>query len=63
MFKRGETFNLTQDMVDFSLRMNSGSTLNATNAGTLSLSAGRSETERQVMGAYGNICDPRPHFI
>jgi hypothetical protein len=63
-FKRGETINLIDDLLAFEHKSNPSSTLTATGiSGVLSLTNGRSETERQVMGAYGNTCDPRPKFI
>ena len=60
MFKRGETFNLTQDLLSFE-RESNPTAISVT--ASLSVSGGRSATERQIVGAYGDVCAPRPRFI
>jgi hypothetical protein len=59
LFKRGETFDLAQDMVSFAKETDpSAAYVNA----SLSVSGGRSATERQIVGAYGSLCDARPRL-
>lgn len=59
LFKRGETFNLGDDMLSWARQTNPAAT---TAAGSLAVPGGRSATERQVVGAYGELCQPRPRF-
>ncbi len=61
LFKRGDTFDLYQDFLDYARRWNP----NASPSGTfnLAVSGGRSATERQIVGAYGALSQPRPRFI
>ncbi len=60
LFKRGETFDLSQDLLSFERETNSSA---VSVVSSLSISGGRSATEKQIVGAYGNLCDARPHFI
>ena len=60
LFKRGETFDLTQDLLSFEREANPGAT---SVTESLSVSGGRSATERQIVGAYGNVCADRPRFV
>jgi hypothetical protein len=60
LFKRGETFDLSTDMLSFWNEVDPNMT--AVNA-SLAVSGGRSATERQIVGAYGNPCDVRPRFM
>ena len=60
MFKRGETFDLSQDLLSFARESNPGIT---SVGSSLAVSGGRSATERQIVGAYGDVCAPRPRFI
>jgi hypothetical protein len=60
LFARGETFDLAVDLLSFERQANPG----ATNVNSsLAVPGGRSATERQVVGAYGDLCLPRPRFI
>jgi len=59
LFHRGETFDLKADLTSFAQETNPA----ATGDGALTLSGGRSASERQVMGAYGDVCRPRPRFV
>jgi len=60
LFKRGETFDLGQDLLSFEREFNPL----ATNVyGSLAVPGGRSATERQIVGAYGDLCQPRPRFV
>jgi hypothetical protein len=60
MFKRGETFDLTQDLLSYEREV----TPSATSVlASLTVSGGRSATERQIVGAYGDVCAARPRFI
>lgn len=59
MFARGETFDLFEDLLSFERESNPAATIAN---GSLNVSGGKSATERQVVGAYGNLCLPRPRF-
>ena len=60
LFARGETFDLSADLLSFERQTNP----NATSVNeSLAVPGGRSITERQVVGAYGDICLPRPRFV
>lgn len=61
LFKRGETFDLYQDYLSFAQETNPGFV--DLNAGSLAVSGGRSETQKQIVGAYGSLDLPRPRFI
>ena len=60
MFARGETYDLSDDLLSFERETNPAAT--AVSA-SLSIPGGRSMTERQVVGAFGNLCLPRPRFV
>jgi hypothetical protein len=60
LFKRGETLDLTQDLLSFEKEVNPSATF--VNS-SLSVPGGRSASERQIVGAYGDLCLPRPRFI
>lgn len=60
LFARGETFDLSADLLSFEHQSNPAAT--SVN-GSLAVPGGRSTTERQVVGAYGDICLPRPRFV
>ena len=60
LFKRGETYDLTNDFLSFQQEVNPS--LTSVNS-SLSLPGGRSTTEREIMGAYGDPCNARPRFI
>jgi len=60
MFKRGETFDLTADVMSFVRETNPAATTSDT---SLSVTGGRSAIERQVVGAYGDVCQARPRFV
>jgi hypothetical protein len=59
LFKRGETIDLEKDFTSFAVDVPGA----VVTYGTLTLSGGRSPTERQVMTAYGDPCAARPRFI
>ena len=61
LFKRGETFDINGDYL--SLLRQSDPTKTEVKGGTLAVSGGRSKTEMQVIGAYGEAAGPRPRFI
>lgn len=61
LFQRGETFDLYQDFLSFAQEINPDFV--DLNAGSLAVSGGRSETEKQIVGAYGSTSLPRPRFI
>ena len=60
MFKRGETFDLSQDLLSFAREADPN--IKAVNS-SLALSGGRSATERQIIGAFGDVCAARPRFV
>jgi hypothetical protein len=60
LFHRGETFDLKADLTSFAQETNPTA---VGGGGALTLSGGRSPSERQVMGAYGDVCQARPRFI
>lgn len=60
LFKRSETFDLSDDILSFEREVKP--TVVTSNT-SLSISGGRSATERQIVGAYGDVCAPRPRFI
>ncbi len=60
LFKRGETFDLSQDFLSFARENDSSAT---SVPGSLAVSGGRSATERQIVGAYGDPCADRPRFV
>lgn len=60
LFNRGETFDLAADLLSFERETNPSATM--VNE-SLSVPGGRSATERQIVGAYGDICQARPRFI
>lgn len=61
LFKRGNSFDLLQDLksvsTDWRLSLDRGV------YASLGVSGGRSPDAVQVVGAYGDICLPRPRFI
>jgi hypothetical protein len=60
LFKRGDTFDLTSDLLSFERETNpSAAFVNS----SLAVPGGRSATERQIVGAYGNPCEVRPRFV
>jgi hypothetical protein len=64
LFHRGETVDLLEDARSFWQEENPSYTNDGSDLSTtLALSAGKSSTERKVMGAYGDLCLPRPRFI
>lgn len=60
MFARGETYDLSDDLLSFERETKPSAT--SVNA-SLSVPGGRSVTERQIVGAFGNPCLPRPRFV
>ncbi|MBC7499645.1 MAG: hypothetical protein H7315_03985 [Herminiimonas sp.] len=60
MFARGETYDLSDDLLSF--ERETKPTAISVNA-SLSIPGGRSVTERQIVGAFGNLCLPRPRFV
>ena len=60
MFKRGETFDLASDLLSFARQTNPSTNLVYS---SLAVPGGRSATERQIVGAYGDVCQPRPRFV
>lgn len=60
LFSRGETFDLAQDLLSFEREVNPAATM--VNS-SLAVPGGRSATERQVVGAYGDACAARPRFV
>jgi hypothetical protein len=60
LFKRGETFDLAEDLLSFERQFNP---LATKVYGSLAVPGGRSATERQVVGAYGDLCQARPRFV
>jgi hypothetical protein len=60
LFKRGETFDLSEDLLSFAREANP--TVNSVNS-SLAVSGGRSATEKQIVGAYGDVCAARPRFV
>jgi hypothetical protein len=60
LFSRGETFDLTTDLVSFARQTNSDAT---GVSASLAVPGGRSISERMIVGAYGDTCAPRPRFI
>lgn len=60
MFKRGETFDLAEDLLSFERQFNPSATMVY---GSLAVPGGRSVSERQIVGAYGDICVARPRFV
>jgi hypothetical protein len=62
LFKRGETIDLLEDLRAFAKEKNPDAGDPAPNM-SLSLSAGRSASERKLMSAYGDPCAPRPRFV
>jgi hypothetical protein len=65
LFKRGDTFDLFDDYLSFAQETNPAFTaedLLSASTGGLNIPGGRSATEKQIMGAYGDTADPRPRF-
>ena len=60
LFARGETFDLAEDLLSFERQFNP---LATKVYGSLAVPGGRSATERQIVGAYGNLCQARPRFV
>jgi hypothetical protein len=60
MFSRGETFDLTDDLMSFEHETKPAT---ASLYSSLAVPGGRSATERQIVGAYGSACLPRPRFV
>ncbi len=60
LFKRGETFDLSEDLLSFARE--SDPSIQSVNS-SLAVSGGRSATEKQIVGAYGDVCAARPRFI
>lgn len=61
LFKRGDTFDLNQDLLSWAKETNPN--LNRVDGSSLAVSGGRSLTELQVVGAYGSLAKPRPRFV
>ncbi|MBT8342217.1 MAG: hypothetical protein KJP07_19595, partial [Desulfatitalea sp.] len=61
LFKRGDTFDLYEDYLSFARESNPA--IDTINAGSLAVPGGSSETQRQVVGAYGPLGLNRPRFI
>ena len=60
LFKRGETFDLGADLLSFARESNPAET---SVTASLAVPGGRSTSERQIVGAYGDVCQPRPRFV
>jgi hypothetical protein len=60
LFKRGETFDLSEDFLSYEREVNPAATALVA---SLTLSGGRSATEPQLVGAYGDACAVRPRFV
>ncbi len=61
LFKRGETFDINEDFLSFGQESNPG--LSGVERGSLAVSGGRSSSERQIVGAWGDLSQARPRFI
>jgi hypothetical protein len=61
LFKRGDTFDLFQEYLAYVRQSNPNAS--TVSGGGLGVSGGRSESEKQVVGAYGNSALDRPRFI
>ena len=61
LFKRGDTFDLHQDYLSFARETNPS--VSTISAGTLAVSGGKSDTQCQVVGAWGSLGLSRPRFI
>jgi hypothetical protein len=60
LFRRGETFDLADDLLSFERETNPAA---AMVYGSLAVPGGRSSVERQIVGAYGDLCAARPRFV
>jgi len=60
MFARGETFDLSEDLLSF--ERETRPTVASVDS-SLAVPGGRSATERQIVGAFGNLCLSRPRFV
>lgn len=60
LFKRGDRFNLQAEYLSFAQETNPD--LTSTSGGSLAVPGGRSANQIQVLGAYGDIAQARPHF-
>lgn len=60
LFARGRTYDLADDLLSFERETNPDAT---TVPSSLMVPGGRSASERQVVGAYGDPCQPRPRFV
>ncbi len=61
LFKRGDSFDLQAEYLSFA--QETTPLLTETTGGSLAVPGGRSATQLQVMGAYGDLSQPRPRFI
>ena len=62
LFRRGETFDLGADLLSFARESNPSAT-SATLDSSLNVPGGKSPAERQIVGAYGDLCQARPRFV
>jgi hypothetical protein len=60
LFKRGDSFDLQAEYLSFA--QETTPSLTETTGSNLAIPGGRSETQPQVMGAYGDLTQPRPRF-
>jgi hypothetical protein len=60
LFRRTETFDLTDDFLSFERETNPAAQMVYA---SLAVTGGRSATERQIVGAYGDLCGARPRFV
>lgn len=61
LFKRGDTFDLQAEYLSFAQQ--TSPLLTETRGGSLAVPGGKSASEIQVVGAYGDMAKPRPRFI
>jgi len=60
LFRRGETYDIKADVESFDAEKQQVGT---NKYAGLTIPGGRSATERQIMGAYGDLCAARPRFV
>jgi len=60
LFARGETIDLSEDLLSF--ERETRPTVTSVSS-SLAVPGGRSVTERQIVGAFGSLCLPRPRFV
>jgi len=61
LFKRGDTFDLNADFLEYARRTNPN--VSSVGVVNLAVSGGRSALERQIVGAYGPLSIDRPRFV